>query len=428
MGFIRMKNYKLSLIAARQFLQYCKDRRIYATLGRVQSWGSPDTISETNQESSYNLVNDFNDIVFAKEVLDTNYSLVVRRINWESKIFTQWSDSDPLIKDKDFYCLTSSNHVFKCLSNNKGVASTIEPNNVGSARFQTADGYIWKYLFSVTTDDALKFQTADWIPVKEIYTSEVGFENQYASQVAAVNGTVDRIDIIQSGSKYGPGTTVTITGDGSGATATLSIHPTTGAITSIDVVNNGNNYTWATVTINDPQVVPGTGAFANATLSPLYGHGFNPAEELFVSNVIVKCTVDGSEGGYIKGDISFRKVSLIVDPKLLNDTFATDFRYDNTVSVNVTSESGTFTVGERVNFTNGFGFVAYVGTGVLYLTSVIGSPSGVITGVSSAASATITSFTPKKFKVSGLTIFKSYFNPRTKLQGDNAELRPLFSF
>ena len=410
-----MKNYKLSLITARNFLQYCLDRRIYAFLGRTNSWGSPDLAPTGIQESAYNLVNDFNETVFAKEVLEPNFSLVIRRVNWSEKVFVQFSNTDPLIAGKDFYCLTSFNHVYKCISNNNGAVSTVEPNLVNTVPFQTADGYVWRYMFSVNGDDLLKFLTPDWIPVKEIFTSEVGYENQYASQVAAIAGTVDRIDLIQGGSKYGAGTTVTIQGDGNGATAAVSIHPTTGAITAITVTDKGQGYTWASVIITDPQAVPGTGAFAVAALSPVFGHGYNPAEELYASHVVATCTIEGNEGGFIKGDLTYRKLLLVADPQLMNSTFATDYRYMNTSTVALTGVSGSFVVGEKVNFTGGQGYVAYIETDTLYLTSLDGVPSGVITGETSSATGTVSTVTNETFKISGSVIFRAYFDPRTKL-------------
>ena len=191
-----MKNSTLSLIAARSFLQYLKDRRIYALLSRTFSWGSPDLVVSGLHESTYNKVNDFNETVFAKQLTEGNFSLVVRRVDWVAgKVFDQWFDKDVNLKNKDFYCVTSLNHVYKCISNNGGAESTVEPSVVGTTRFETADGYVWKYMYSITSNDALKFMTPDLIPVKEIYTSETGYENQYASQVAAIEGTVDRIVI-----------------------------------------------------------------------------------------------------------------------------------------------------------------------------------------------------------------------------------------
>lgn len=423
-----MKNYKLSLISARNFLQYCLDRRIYAFLGRTHSWGSPDLAPKGIQESTYNLVNDFNETVFAKKVLEPNFSLVIRRVNWEEKVFTQWNDRDPLIANKDFYCLTSSNHVYKCISNNNGAVSTVEPNIVNTVPFQTADGYVWRYMFSVKGDALLKFLTPDWIPVKEIFTSEVGYENQYASQVAAVPGTIDRIDLVQGGSKYGAGTTVTIVGDGTGATASLTIHPTTGTITSISVTNRGRGYTWANVIITDPQAVPGTGAFATAVLSPIFGHGYNPAEELYASHVMATCTIEGDEGGLIKGDLTYRKLLLVADPQLLDGTFATDYRYMNTSMVVLTGVSGSFVVGEKVTFTGGQGYITYIEADTLYLTGLYGVPSGVVTGETSSATGTVSTVINETFRISGSVIFRAYFDPRTKLLSDNVEARPIFSF
>ena len=58
---------------------------------------------------------------------------------------------------------------------------------------------------------------------------------------------VDMIDVINPGYGYQSAPTVTILGDGSGATATASI--VNGSISKITVVNSGNNYTQAIATI-----------------------------------------------------------------------------------------------------------------------------------------------------------------------------------
>lgn len=422
------KNHKLSLIAARNFLKYCIERRVYIFLGRTHSWGSPDVAPQGDQESVYNFINDFNETVFAKKILESDFSLVIRRINWEEKVFAQWNDKDPLIFEKDFYCLASNNNVYKCISNNNGSVSTVEPNVVSTVPFQTSDGYVWRYMFTVNNDDALKFLTPNWIPVKEIYTSEPGYENQYASQSSAVPGTIDRIDIIQGGVKYSQDTTINIIGDGTGATATVTIHPITGSIISVSVTNRGQNYTWAKVIINDPQAVPGTGGILEPVLSPLYGHGYNPAEELFVSNVIASCKIQGNEGNLIKGNINYRKIMLVVDPKLKNGEFATGYRYINTPSVTLQNVSGTFILNEKVTFSGGHGYVAYIDSNTLYLTSLNGTPNGIITGETSSATGTVQSVTNETFKVSGSIILRSYFDPRTKLINDNIEIKPIFSF
>lgn len=425
-----MKNYKLSLIAARNFLTYCNDRRVYACLSKPSKWGSPDLYPSWYVESVKNSQEDFNETFFAKMLLDSDFSLVVRRNNWSSKVFDQWDSNDPTIATKSFYCLTAAGNVYKCLDNNGGATSTVEPAVVTPTRFTTADGYVWKYLYTVTSEASSKFQTPDWIPVKEIVVSSAGYENQHASQVAAIPGTVDRIDIVQTGAKYSQATTtVSIIGDGTGATATATVHGITGALLSVEVTNVGSGYTYAEAFVEDSGAIPGTGAIITCCISPQFGHGYNPAEELFATDVLANVSITGSESGFILGDLTYRKLILEVDPKLSNNSFATDARYDNTVILDLSGISGTFIAGETITDSDGSSaIVVYVDGNSLHVCSLIGSLSGVVTGETSAATGTISSTTNRPLKYSGLVIFRSYFNPRTKAVADNITAFPLFKF
>ena len=49
-----------------------------------------------------------------------------------------------------FYVLSSTNNVYKCMSNNGGVASTVEPSGTSNAEYSTGDGYWWKYMYTLT--------------------------------------------------------------------------------------------------------------------------------------------------------------------------------------------------------------------------------------------------------------------------------------
>ena len=69
----------------------------------------------------------------------------------------------------------------------------------------------------------------------------------YIEEVPSSTYGVDMIDVINPGYGYQSAPTVTILGDGSGATATASI--VNGSISKITVVNSGNNYTQAIATI-----------------------------------------------------------------------------------------------------------------------------------------------------------------------------------
>jgi FtsP/CotA-like multicopper oxidase with cupredoxin domain len=81
----------------------------------------------------------------------------------------------------------------------------------------------------------------------------------------AATGIVGSITVNSSGSGYTIPPNVTITGDGTGATARANIDPTTGAVTSITLVTVGKNYTTATAAITTSPFDLGTIAPATAT-------------------------------------------------------------------------------------------------------------------------------------------------------------------
>src|SRR5690606_15630414 len=115
-----------------------------------------------------------------------------------------------------------------------------------------------------------------------------------------------------------------------------------------------------------------------------------------------------------KGDLTYRKLLLVADPQLMDDSFATDYRYMNTSTVVLTGVSGSFLVGEKITFSGGQGYITYIDNDTLYLTSLDGVPSGVITGETSSATGTVSSVTNETFKIGGSVIFRAYFDPRTK--------------
>jgi len=411
-----------SLSLATSFLHRLKTSNLYAMVGY-----SDDQDSEF---SDYLQDRAFRDMVFAKRMISQNHSLVVRRVDWEAdKIFDQWLHYDTNLKSKDFYCLTSDNNVYKCLSNNNGMPSTVEPSGVSVNRFQTADGYVWKYLFTVQPDQATAFLTPEWIPVKGVTSGEIGFENQYASQLSAIPGTVDRIDVIQGGSGYSEETTtVTILGDGSGATATLDIHAITGTILGINVPNIGAGYSHAIVVIHDSAVDAGSGALAHAILSPLNGHGENPLKELFVNIVSSKVEVQGDESGMILDDISISRV-MIVDSIIDASTFeeANDPAYNNTTKLSLSGVAGSFVVGERYTSGHYSGHIVYIDGSDVYVSGAT-LFEGTIVGVTSGASATVQTVLTQPLIHSGSVVLNSAIAPLDKVLANTVTLYTLFQF
>ena len=309
-----------------------------------------------------------------------------------SEIYTSYSGASTL-KDAIFYVMTDEYNVYKCLDNNNDSPSTVQPTGTDISTFETADGYIWKFLFRVETADRIKFLTPDYIPVRKMsgvgiplydvngiiddinlveggsgYTSPptivihgdgtgavatatlsgnsvasinlnnagsgytfayVTFESssgdgataevilggidsttpQQDVESAAIGGTVDKINIINTGVDYIPGDViVSISGDGSGAEAIATVD-NDGEISAITVTDVGSGYTYANVTITN-NVGIGTGATARAIVSPLYGHGGNAQRELFADKVCISVNLDNDTSDYFFNN-DFRQLGLI---------------------------------------------------------------------------------------------------------------------
>lgn len=131
---------------------------------------------------------------------------------------------------------------------------------------------------------------------------------------AAVEGTIDRIDIITRGQDYVDGDIiVNIVGDGEGAEA-IARADDFGRIYEIEVVNPGVGYTFAEVTISNGTIgVAGSGATARAIVSPIWGHGGNPPRELFADKVCISVNLDNETSDYFYNN-DFRQIGIIKNP------------------------------------------------------------------------------------------------------------------
>lgn len=269
----------------------------------------------------------------------------------------------------------------------------------------TSDGYIWKYMYAI--DSTNKFIGDSFIPVPSsanssgYYTSPssivngsiyaikfisggINYNTAISSVTANANNTnrirlssltnivanmsvsgtgisndtyITSVDIATSNVNISKNTTttvigtnltfsprVTITGDGTGATANLFI--TSNSVTAIKMTNFGVNYTYANVNIFGT----GTGASARAILSPKFGHGTYPAKELAANSVmIVKKIgeVDTTEGGIISPTTTIRQYGFLRDPFL----YGTSVSANSSVAPLIASQLYTVTVVSGTSYT-----------------------------------------------------------------------------
>jgi hypothetical protein len=281
------------------------------------------------------------DMYGAKRITTADVTHAVPRHDWTSgTVYDQYDDQDTNLLDDDFYVMTEDYNVYKCLFNNGGAASTTKPTGVSSSEFTTADGYIWKFMYTVTTARALKFLTNDYIPVQTL-ASDDGTD-QWDVQAAAVDGAIHVVKVTSGGSGYGSAPAVTITGDGTGATANCTI--SAGAVTAVTITNPGSGYTRATVTFASGA------AAATAIISPKGGHGSNAVEELGGKYVMLNVRLDGNESNTLSTANEFRQVGIVRDPYTYGTTTrAVASSYRQTFKYSLTGvSSGPFTLDETV--------------------------------------------------------------------------------
>ena len=338
------------------------------------------------------------DMFGAKRIQSTDVTHAIERYNWTSgTVYDAYDDQDTNLLDDDFYVLTEDYNVYKCLFNAGGTASTTKPTGVSTLQFTTADGYIWKYMYTVTTSNALKFLTNDYIPDQTL-TSDDG-SDQWDVQAAAVDGGIHVIKVTSGGSGYATAPAVTITGDGTGATANSTI--VANVVTAVTVTNIGSGYTRATVSFASGA------AAATAVISPKGGHGANAVEELGGKFVMINSRLDGSESNTISTANEFRQVGLVRDPLLYGtSTRATASSFRQTFRYTV-ANTGNYTLDEVVTSGSNTAFVVEwdATNSYLYTTKPLNNNfanGATISGGTSGTSRTITAIsTPSLDPYSG---------------------------
>lgn len=299
----------------------------YFFVGRTTEWDDEESPEDPVDSVRYANTSSRN-MLFVKRIQSSDTVLMIPRINWASgTVYDQYDDkygeldangdayaanSGALsLKDAEFYVLTDDDHVYKCIFNDGNSQSTTKPSGTSTSAIETADGYIWKFMFKVEASDKTKFLTPEFIPVRKIAGSgDPEFD---------VNGRIDTITITNTGSSYETAPTVIINGDGAGAVATATVSGA-GVLTNISLTNPGEGYSFAYITFSGGG---GSGAAASVTL----GATESGTAQQNVENAAIPGTIDRIEilsGGIdyveddaslsIVGDGSGAEATLEIDP------------------------------------------------------------------------------------------------------------------
>ena len=344
----------------------------YLWIGRPQAFstatgGGTDSAPPTPADTVGDEYRYFRDMIGAKKVTSSDVSFVIPRRNWTTGTIYDPYNHDYTssntaqsgatnLWDSTFYIMNSNYRVYKCMDNNGGIAVSDEPDNTAtSGEFSTIDGYVWKYMFTMTTNMVQNFLSTDFMPVSATATD--------ASSVAtsAVDGEIKHVQIKNGGAGYNDGTwPVGGAGDdiyGDGATGKYEVTVASGIITGVNIVASGTGYTFANLDLAGITGLGAAGASTDAILQPLItpkgGHGKDPVKELGGFYVMMNTSIAGAEGsGDFVVDQDFRRVGLIRDPKNSVGNPLTDTTASGLKTLTFTgSVSGTFQVDEEI--TNG---------------------------------------------------------------------------
>ena len=272
----------------------------YLFIGKSDSWSGsftdtsvpdPSTAANPSSDTTSNThYSHWTDMIAAKKVAASDVSHVITRHNWTTgRHYSMYKDTETfsnLISTRTsqtlantsgtgtasaslypMYVMNSTFGVYKCLYNseveisgtNYPQVSTVEPTattTTAGAPAALADGYIWKYMYTITASEALKFVTTSYIPVKQLrdanaygntassggMTSGTGAKNdgsdQAAIELAAIDGALDVFVINVDGTGYTFENNRVVTNSSESVTLTMA----TPTLTSDDKYNNSSIY------------------------------------------------------------------------------------------------------------------------------------------------------------------------------------------
>ena len=333
-----------------------------------------DTPSPTDNINYMNFVGD--NMSFGKKVTSDNVRRLVRKISWSRGTKYEMyrhdynlNNTSPItgsarLYDSNYYVMNSDFKVYICIDNgSSGINTTgnssldeptftdLEPSKAGTS----GDGYLWKYLFTVSPSDIIKFDSTDFISVSNDWSTSTD------SQIVAVrdngdsdinNNQIKKVYIENQGTGYsnGTGQEVSILGDGTGGKVVVDV--VNGKITNAVVSAGGKGYTYGMV---DLGAIGNTSVSTKASLIPIIppskGHGHDIYKELGSDRVLVFARFDTSTTNDFPVNTSFSQIGILKNPTSIGSTsLFTDPTFSSVGALKfLTTNNGTPQIGETIS-------------------------------------------------------------------------------
>jgi len=357
---------KFRLNNAKQFVEDMTEgaSKAYMFVGRGHSW-TDDSTPPTPVDNPNDEYDAYRNMIAMKAITSSDISHAIVRRDWTtgttydeyrhnySSANTSTSSATSLWSST-FYVVTDDYNVYKCLSNGTADgtavnASTVKPDHTTVTTPTESDQYQWKYMYSISASDVIKFVTNDFLPIKTMGAKTTvmgGVANAAGTQDGGLNdaatddnsaqwdvedgataGALDKVRLIAAGSGYTASTTsagITIRGDGNGAGRATVVTNASGGVSTVSITAAGEGYTIATIANEDipgfdnaSQAADGSNNSANIEfiIGPKDGHGADPISELGANYVILNSRLEYAEGaGDFPTDNDFRQIGVVINP------------------------------------------------------------------------------------------------------------------
>jgi hypothetical protein len=336
--------------------------------GRTDNWDSnpPSPVDNLDYLSHYHDTS-----IFGKRITGSNIRRIIRKVEWTANTKYEMyrhdyssSNLSPLTQssrlyDTNYYVLNSDYRVYICIDNG---SSGINPSINGSldepkftdaepsAAGESGDGYIWKYLFTISPSDVIKFDSTEYIVVPNDWNSDLLDDAEILrikenGDSTINNNQIKKVYIENGGSGYSTGT-CDILGDGTGGT--VLVETENSVIVSTTVVTGGSGYTYGIVNLGPIQ--PATLSNPPAKLIPIIppskGHGYDLYKELGTDKVLIYARFDDSTKDY-PTDTSFSQIGILKNPTTYGSSeIFKDNQYSSLYSIKLSS--GTPTIGQEI--------------------------------------------------------------------------------
>jgi hypothetical protein len=340
--------------------------------GRTTDWDTdpPAPVDNLDYLSHYHDTS-----IFGKRITSSNIRRIIRKIEWTANTKYEMyrhdyssSNLSPLTQlsrlyDTNYYVLNSDYRVYICIDNgslgtNPSIGGSLdepkftdlEPSPAG----ESGDGYVWKYLFTVSPSDVIKFDSTEYIvvpndwdkPINDITDSEIVRVKENGDSTTN-NNQIKKVYIQNGGSGYSTGT-CDILGDGTGGKVLVETEDS--VIVSTTVVTGGSGYTYGIVDLGSiqPSILTNKAKLI-PIIPPSKGHGYDLYKELGTDRVLIYARFDDSTKDF-PTDSSFSQIGILKNPTTYssNEIFK-DNQYSSLHSIKLSS--GTPTIGQKITQT-----------------------------------------------------------------------------